>query len=68
MTADLWIDTQQPALDAIAGSGRYPTFAKVLGRLGETGYDLDLDELFDLRLQSLMDGFAVLVRTRSHPQ
>lgn len=59
-----WMDIHAPEFDAIAASGRSPTFARVLGRLSETGYDLDLDVLFELGLGALLDGFAVLIERR----
>jgi DNA-binding transcriptional regulator YhcF (GntR family) len=59
-----WLDTQAAALDAITASGRYPTFAKVLAHLGRVGYDLDLDELFELGLRPLLDGLTPLIEGR----
>ncbi|HEY2674089.1 MAG TPA: TetR/AcrR family transcriptional regulator C-terminal domain-containing protein [Rugosimonospora sp.] len=53
-----WMERQSPAMGAIATSGRYPTFGRVLGSLAETGYDLDLDGLFELGLRFLLDGIA----------
>lgn len=53
-----WMERQSPAMGAIAMSGRYPTFGRVLGSLAETGYDLDLDGLFELGLRFLLDGIA----------
>ncbi|WP_020576393.1 TetR/AcrR family transcriptional regulator C-terminal domain-containing protein [Actinopolymorpha alba] len=59
VSGEQWVDNQQPALTAMAASGRYPTFAKVLQSFATDGYDLDLDELFELGLQFLLDGLAV---------
>jgi AcrR family transcriptional regulator len=64
MSGEEWIDTQTPAFDAIAASGRYPIFAGVLARLAEEGYDLDLDELFELGLRAVLDGFAAIIEER----
>ncbi|MEU6424573.1 GntR family transcriptional regulator [Microbispora sp. NPDC046973] len=61
LSEDQWMDVQGPALTAIAGSGRYPAFAKVIGELGEDGYDFRLDDLFELGLRLLLDGVTCLV-------
>ncbi|MBE1485023.1 GntR family transcriptional regulator [Plantactinospora soyae] len=60
-----WIDGQAPALDALAGSGNAPTYAKLLTSFARTGYDLDLDRLFETGLRALLDGFAALVEERA---
>ncbi|MFC4586238.1 TetR/AcrR family transcriptional regulator C-terminal domain-containing protein [Sphaerisporangium corydalis] len=57
MSEDQWMDVQGPALAAIAASGRYPTFARLVGEL-QDGYDLHLDDLFELGLRLLLDGLA----------
>ncbi|MFI9573773.1 GntR family transcriptional regulator [Microbispora rosea] len=61
LSEDQWMDVQGPALSAIAGSGRYPAFAKVIGDLGEDGYDFRLDDLFELGMRLLLDGVTGLV-------
>ncbi len=66
LSEDQWMDVQGPALSAIAGSGRYPAFAKVIGELGEDGYDFRLDNLFELGMRLLLDGVTCLVE-RSVP-
>jgi DNA-binding transcriptional regulator YhcF (GntR family)/AcrR family transcriptional regulator len=53
-----WMDTQEPALLALA-AGRFPA----LERLITTGYDFDLDELFEFGLQRLLDGIGLLLDT-----
>jgi DNA-binding transcriptional regulator YhcF (GntR family) len=58
LSEDQWMDNQAPAMAAITGSGRHPTFAKMLGILSAEGYDLILDDLFELGLRSLLDGLA----------
>jgi hypothetical protein len=58
LSEDQWMDDQAPALAAITGAGRHPTFAKMLGTLSAEGYDLILDDLFELGLRSLLDGLA----------
>jgi AcrR family transcriptional regulator len=54
-----WMDNQAPALAAIVGSGRYPLFATMLGTLQAEGYDLILDDLFELGLRTLLDGLTI---------
>ena len=61
LSEDQWMDVHGPALGAIAGSGRYPAFAKVIGDLGEAGYDFRLDDLFELGMRLLLDGVTCLV-------
>lgn len=56
LTDEQWIDRQAPKLDAIATGHRHPAFGKVLRELGDSGgYDLDLDRLFGLGLQAILD-------------
>jgi DNA-binding transcriptional regulator YhcF (GntR family)/AcrR family transcriptional regulator len=55
-----WMDAQQPAMDAIVSSGRFPTFERLAAR----GYDFNLDELFEFGLQRLLDGIAVMLADR----
>ncbi|XVS65427.1 TetR/AcrR family transcriptional regulator C-terminal domain-containing protein [Actinosynnema sp. CA-299493] len=59
LSEDEWMDRQEPAMEAITGSGRYPTFARMFTALSRDGYDLDLDHLFELGLRSLLDGLAL---------
>ncbi|GAA4724843.1 TetR/AcrR family transcriptional regulator C-terminal domain-containing protein [Phytohabitans rumicis] len=64
LTDDEWVEQQGDALNAIARSGRYPTFAKLMATFAHDGYDLDLDKLFEIGLRMLLDGLAVLVEQR----
>jgi AcrR family transcriptional regulator len=57
MTDDEWMQTQLAAFDALATSGHFPVFAAVLAELDD-GFDLDFDEIFELGLSTLLDGFA----------
>ncbi|MGR3935895.1 TetR/AcrR family transcriptional regulator C-terminal domain-containing protein [Streptomyces sp. BRA346] len=57
---DQWMDSRAPALRELAESGRFPTFAKVVGSFTD-GYDLRLDHLFASGLSALLDGLAPLV-------
>ncbi|SDW57555.1 transcriptional regulator, TetR family [Saccharopolyspora shandongensis] len=61
VSEDEWMDSQAPTLEAIIGTGRYPTFARVLTTLSAEGYDLILDDLFDLGLRLLLDGLATRI-------
>lgn len=63
LTEQEWMDAHSPALDALAGSGEFPAFARVLGELSDD-YDLDLDRLFEFGLAPLLDGIAALVGER----
>ncbi len=55
LSEDEWMDTQAPAMDAIAASGDYPTFARVTAAFAD-GYDLRLDELFEFGLTPCSTG------------
>ncbi|MCX5374903.1 TetR/AcrR family transcriptional regulator C-terminal domain-containing protein [Streptomyces sp. NBC_00091] len=61
LDSEEWMDTQEPALLAILGTGRFP----MLSRLATAGYDLDLDALFEFGLQRLLDGLASLLNESS---
>lgn len=63
MTNDEWMNAQSPAFDQLAGSGAFPTFARMLAALADD-FDLDLDLLFDLGLTALLDGLAPLIEQR----
>ncbi|MEV7086754.1 TetR/AcrR family transcriptional regulator C-terminal domain-containing protein [Streptomyces sp. NPDC093085] len=54
LDSEEWMDHQEPALLEILGTGRFPA----LSRLAATGYDFDLDALFEFGLQRLLDGLA----------
>ncbi|MFB7588818.1 TetR/AcrR family transcriptional regulator C-terminal domain-containing protein [Streptomyces sp. NPDC056169] len=60
---DQWMDSRTPALQELVQSGRFPTFAKVVGAFGD-GYDLKLDALFAFGLKALLDGLTPLVEGR----
>ncbi|MFI1329554.1 GntR family transcriptional regulator [Streptomyces sp. NPDC020845] len=63
LSEDEWMDRQSQALQAITTSPRYPTFTRLTASL-PNGYDLRLDELFELGLGTLLDGVAVIVEGR----
>ncbi|MGN9908488.1 TetR/AcrR family transcriptional regulator C-terminal domain-containing protein [Phytohabitans sp. LJ34] len=64
LTDEEWMDQRTPVLEAVVASGRYPGFAALMTELGEEGYDLDLDRLFELGLRTLLDGLAVTLAKR----
>ncbi|RNG18376.1 GntR family transcriptional regulator [Streptomyces botrytidirepellens] len=66
---DEWMDSRAPALRELVESGRFPTFARVVGSFtagtdGTGGYDLRLDDLFASGLSALLDGLTPLVEGR----
>ncbi|MEV6873627.1 GntR family transcriptional regulator [Amycolatopsis sp. NPDC051128] len=52
-----WMDRQLPSMGPMI-SGR-PVFTKMLRELGETGYDLVLDDIFESGMRALLDGLAL---------
>ncbi|MFG3053474.1 TetR/AcrR family transcriptional regulator C-terminal domain-containing protein [Kitasatospora sp. NPDC048239] len=60
VTEDQWMEHQAPALGALADSGRFPVFSRLVAGL-ENGYDLDLDGLFEFGLATLLDGLALRI-------
>jgi hypothetical protein len=58
-----WADHQAIALEALARSGHFPMFARLLRGLAG-GYDLDLDAIFEFGLTPLLDGIAALIKRR----
>lgn len=59
LSDEQWVDAQAPALEAM--TGRFPHFARMIGGLPATGYDFDLDALFETGLRALLDGFEQLI-------
>lgn len=60
LSSEQWFDSQAPSLGAI--SMRHPTFGAVTRELRATGHRFDLDELFELGLQRMLDGISALAR------
>ncbi len=60
LSEEEWMAATSPALDALAASGAFPTFARVLAALSDN-FDLDLDQLFEFGLEPLLDGLAPLL-------
>ncbi|MFF2198151.1 TetR/AcrR family transcriptional regulator C-terminal domain-containing protein [Streptomyces sp. NPDC058157] len=63
LDSEEWMDHQEPDLLALLDTGRFPALAHV----AKTGYDLDLDALFDFGLQRLLDGLATLTAPAGNP-
>ena len=59
MTSDQWMDTQEAAVDAVAGSGPFATFLRVAKG---SDFEFDLDTLFEFGLMRMLDGLAVYLR------
>ena len=54
MTNEEWMAGQERQLRAVAASGRYPRFERLLSQ----DYDFSLDRLFERGLRTLLDGLA----------
>ncbi|WP_410630444.1 GntR family transcriptional regulator [Amycolatopsis sp. cmx-4-83] len=57
LSEEQWMDRQAPLMGTMT-SGR-PVFTKMLRELGETGYDLVLDDIFESGMRALLDGLAL---------
>jgi DNA-binding transcriptional regulator YhcF (GntR family) len=57
LSEEQWMDRQMPSMAPMT-SGR-PVFTKMLRELGETGYDLILDDVFESGMRALLDGLAL---------
>ncbi|WP_182886541.1 TetR/AcrR family transcriptional regulator C-terminal domain-containing protein [Microbispora sp. H10885] len=57
MNVDEWMDAQEPAFKAIMAGRRLPMFES----LSASGYDFDIDALFEFGLQRLLDGISMLL-------
>jgi DNA-binding transcriptional regulator YhcF (GntR family) len=64
VTADVWMDVQKPALEAVLADRDLPAFRAVLDSFEPEGYDMDLDELFEAGLRYLLNGFDRAADTR----
>jgi AcrR family transcriptional regulator len=58
LTADEWMQTQEPALAQMTGSDAFPHFTALV----EEDFDLDLDRLFEFGLARLLDGIEPLMK------
>jgi AcrR family transcriptional regulator len=58
VTADEWMDVQEPALEAVLADQDLPAFRAVLESFEPDGFDMDLDALFEAGLGYLLDGFG----------
>ncbi|MEU8631554.1 GntR family transcriptional regulator [Amycolatopsis sp. NPDC048633] len=57
LSEEQWMDRQTPLMAPMT-SGR-PVFTRMLHELGETGYDLVLDDIFESGMRALLDGLAL---------
>jgi AcrR family transcriptional regulator len=64
LTEEDHMRAQEPGFAALAASGRFPAFARMLRGIPDQ-FDLDLDALFELGLRTLLDGFAPLIEGRT---
>ncbi|HEY6688059.1 MAG TPA: TetR/AcrR family transcriptional regulator C-terminal domain-containing protein [Propionibacteriaceae bacterium] len=58
VTADEWMDVQEPALETVLADQDLPAFRAVLESFEPDGFDMDLDALFEAGLGYLLDGFG----------
>jgi DNA-binding transcriptional regulator YhcF (GntR family) len=66
LSNEQWLDGQARTLARLTSSAsNHPTFARVMASLAESGYDLDLDALFELGLRSIIEGVAALAAQAS---
>ncbi|MFJ8434135.1 TetR/AcrR family transcriptional regulator C-terminal domain-containing protein [Kitasatospora sp. NPDC094019] len=61
LTGDQWTDTRFATLDPRTAAARYPVFTRLMTELGDSGYDLDLDTLFESGLTTLLDGLTARI-------
>lgn len=60
-----WMARNTHVMEALAASGRYPGYTRMIREFGDAGYDLDLDKIFELGLRTLLDGLAVTLGQRA---
>jgi hypothetical protein len=61
LDSDQWMNAQDATLRSIVGGGRLPMMARVIS----TGYDFDLEILFEFGLQRMLDGLEVMLAARA---
>jgi DNA-binding transcriptional regulator YhcF (GntR family) len=54
MTSEEWVENQDSGMADVFGSAEFP----MLGLVAQTGFDFDLDRVFEFGLQRLLDGLA----------
>ncbi len=60
ITEEGWMLDEKPKFAALAASGPYPAFARMLAQVG--AFDLDFDRLFETGLGVLLDGIEAMAR------
>jgi AcrR family transcriptional regulator len=63
LNSEEWLDTQEPAMRSIVAAGHFPVFERIIA----SGYDFNLENLFEFGLQRLLDGITALIDGRSPP-
>jgi hypothetical protein len=61
LTDEEWMDAQSAEYAAIAATGRFPTFSRIVDEMGRTEHEINLDRVFEFGLQPLLDGLAALI-------
>ncbi len=61
MNSDEWMQTQEASLASLGDS---PAFVNLMRMVDAQGFELDLDTLFEFGLARILDGLAVMIRTR----
>ncbi|MEU5696889.1 GntR family transcriptional regulator [Actinosynnema sp. NPDC020468] len=62
MSDEQWLDSQEWRLAEFVTPAAHPTFTAVLASLTDSGFDLDLDLLFDLGLTAILNHVESLAR------
>ena len=63
ITEEGWMLEEEPKFAALAASGPYPAFARMLAQVDQ--FDLDFDRLFETGLGVMLDGIAVMATARA---
>jgi len=61
LTSDEWMVSQEDVFQSIMSTGRYPLLG---GIAAQADFDLDLDVVFELGLQLILDGLAHMIESR----
>jgi hypothetical protein len=61
LTDDEWMATNYEAFDALASSGEFPAFGRMIEGFGEAGFDFDLNEVFEFALRTYLDGLTPVI-------
>jgi DNA-binding transcriptional regulator YhcF (GntR family) len=64
VSEDDYLRSQAATYGALAATGRYPYFAKMMRDIPD-GFTLDIDELFERGLAAMLDGFGTVIERRA---